>query len=201
MSNLLTDCARHMAESHGKNWSTKPRKLVKGGTINELGRDREAIANMLWHSTHTNWFEYNAGSRLIHFRFPKQYRKEARDGVRPFFEKAGPTTQRGQPTIDDPVMRVKVMEKIKKVIKRRYLTTSSGATIKSYIKYFAFPKGEDDIRMVYDATANKLNDAVWAPSFYSGSECWARLMDDGQGCRGNVPQLPATRGRAAIHGS
>ena len=34
MSNLLTDCVRHMAESHGKNWSTKPRKVAKGGTIN-----------------------------------------------------------------------------------------------------------------------------------------------------------------------
>ena len=62
-------------------------------------------------------------------------------------------------------MHAKVMEKIKKVIKWRYLTMASGATIKSYIKYFAVPKGEDDIRMVYDATANKLNDAVWAPSF------------------------------------
>ena len=112
MSNLLTDCVQHMAESHGKDWSTKPRKVAKGGTINELGRDRDAIANMLWHSMHTTWFEYNAGSHLIHFRSPKQYRKEARDGVQPFFEKAEPTTQLGQPTIDDPVMRAKVMEKI-----------------------------------------------------------------------------------------
>ena len=86
--------------------------------------------------------------------------------MRPFFEKARPTTQRSQPTINDPVMRATVMEKIKKVIKQRYLTTTIGATIKSYIKYFAVPKGEDDIRMVYDATANKLNDAVWAPSFW-----------------------------------
>ena len=86
--------------------------------------------------------------------------------MRPFFEKTGPTTQQSQPTIDDPVMRAKVMEKIKKVIKRRYLTTMSGATIKSYIKYYAVPRGEDDIRMVYDATANKLNDAMWAPSFW-----------------------------------
>jgi hypothetical protein len=107
-----------MAKSHGKDWSTKPRKVAMGGTINELGRDRDTIANMLWHSTHTNWFEYNAGSRLIHFRFPKRYRKEARDGVWPFFEKAGPTTQRSQSTLDDPVMRAKVMEKIEKMIKR-----------------------------------------------------------------------------------
>jgi hypothetical protein len=52
-------------------------------------------------------------------------------------------------------MRAKVMGKIKKVIKRQYLT-------------FAIPKGEDNIRMVYDATANKLNlnDTVWAPSVW-----------------------------------
>jgi hypothetical protein len=27
-------------------------------------------------------------------------------------------------------------------------------------------KGEDDVRMVYDATANKLNECVWVPSFW-----------------------------------
>ncbi len=38
--------------------------------------------------------------------------------------------------------------------------------MKSLIKYFAVPKGEDDIRMVYDATANKLNVCVWVPTFW-----------------------------------
>ncbi len=38
--------------------------------------------------------------------------------------------------------------------------------MKSYIKYFAVPKGGEDIRMVYDATANKLNEAVWVPTFW-----------------------------------
>ncbi len=38
--------------------------------------------------------------------------------------------------------------------------------MKSYIKYFAVPKGGDNIRMVYDATANKLNEAVWVPTFW-----------------------------------
>ena len=42
----------------------------------------------------------------------------------------------------------------------------TGVKIKSLIRYFAVPKGEDDVCMVYDATANKLNDAVCVPSFW-----------------------------------
>ncbi len=38
--------------------------------------------------------------------------------------------------------------------------------LKSIIRYFAVPKGEEDIRIVYDATASGLNDHVWTPSFW-----------------------------------
>jgi hypothetical protein len=85
--------------------------------------------------------------------------------VKAFFEKPGPTTKGGQPVITDPLIREQTQEKIGKVITQRYLLTS-GPPIKSYIKYFAVPKGEDDIRLVYDATANKLNECVWVPSFW-----------------------------------
>ncbi len=57
------------------------------------------------------------------------------------------------------------MEKFDKVSRRRYLLTV-GITIKSYIKYFTVPKGEDDIQMVYDTTNNKLNEVVWVPTFW-----------------------------------
>jgi hypothetical protein len=55
--------------------------------------------------------------------------------------------------------------KILKVVKRRYLRTSD-VNLKSLIKYFAVPKGEDDIRLVYDAMANRLNECVWVPTFW-----------------------------------
>jgi hypothetical protein len=38
--------------------------------------------------------------------------------------------------------------------------------VRSLTSYFAVPKGSDDIRMVYDATASGLNDALWAPNFW-----------------------------------
>ena len=56
-------------------------------------------------------------------------------------------------------------DKLKKVIKRGYLF-GSGIKLRSLIRYFAVPKTDTDYRVVYDATANKLNDAVWAPSFW-----------------------------------
>ncbi len=42
----------------------------------------------------------------------------------------------------------------------------TGINIKSLIKYFAVLKGKDNVRMVYDATANKLNDFVGVPMFW-----------------------------------
>jgi hypothetical protein len=143
---LVKDCVAHMKETHGSGWIGKPRQHRDGG-LTELGRDQSAIANLLWHSTHTNWFEFNAGSRLVHLRFPVRYRRMARDGVPAWFTKPGPTTKGTQPAITDSSLREKTREKIGKVLKRRYLI-STGLKIKSFIKFFAVPKGEDDIRLV-----------------------------------------------------
>ena len=163
LQGLVRDCLAYVRITHRTMWE-KPRRF-KVGELTKLGKDREAIASILWHSVNTSWFDYHAGSTLVHFRFPPRYREMARDGVEVFFEKPGPTTHDTQPSINDPRMREMAKEKIFKVVKRRYLLTL-GNKAKSMIKYFAVPKGEDDIRMVYDATANHLNECVWVPSFW-----------------------------------
>jgi hypothetical protein len=89
----------------------------------------------------------------------------AHDGVPIWFEWPGPTTREAQPIISDPDLRAKAKEKITKVVRRRYLSTTC-INIISLIKYFAVPKGKDDVRLVYDTTANKLNECVWVPSFW-----------------------------------
>ena len=89
----------------------------------------------------------------------------ARDGVPIWFERLGPTTREAQPIISDLDLRAKAKEKITKVVRRRYLSTTC-INIKSLIKYFAVPKGEANVRLVYNATANKLNGCVWVPSFW-----------------------------------
>ncbi len=84
------------------------------------------------------------------------------------FERPEPTTRQAQPVIKDPEVWSKTKDKIKKVIWQRYLLPAGtlGMSVKWFIKYFAVPKGKDNICMVYNATANKLNKAVWAPLFW-----------------------------------
>ncbi len=100
---LRTDCCRYMWETHGSRWLKAPR-LTKEGRPTEVELDRRAITNILWHNVHTNWFEFNAGSRLVHFRFPKIYRTMARDGVPVWFERPGPNTREAQCRTPVPVM-------------------------------------------------------------------------------------------------
>ena len=71
---------------------------------------------------------------------------------------------------------------------RRYLLRT-GCRMKSLICYFGVPRGDSNVRMVYDATANRLNDAVWVPSFWLptsesllrglGSDSWMSDRDIG----------------------
>ena len=65
MKCLLQDSIRFMRRKHGVDWSSKPRRVEEG--ITELGRDQAAIMSLLWHSFQTDWFKYNARSKLVHF--------------------------------------------------------------------------------------------------------------------------------------
>ena len=168
---LYLDCMEYLEMEYGADWrellkSGKLKERSADGKLTQIGKELDAVRGILWHANETNWFEYLAGSRLHHFRFPIRYRKEARDGTRIYFETEGPSSRQRQPDIP-PEMLDQVREKIKKVIKRRYMTrVTTEWDIKSLIKFFAVPKGERDIRMVYDATASGLNAAVWAPTFW-----------------------------------
>ena len=80
-----------MVKEHEEDWCESGLRK-KAGKLTELGRDQLSITGMLWHATHTNWFNYKARTRLYHLRFSVRYRKIARDGVPIFWEKKGPTT-------------------------------------------------------------------------------------------------------------
>mmetsp|Transcript_22371 Transcript_22371/g.34534 ORF Transcript_22371/g.34534 Transcript_22371/m.34534 type:complete len:94 (+) Transcript_22371:1253-1534(+) len=88
-----------------------------------------------------------------------------------------------QCSIGDETLREELRNKLEKVVNRRYVVEAV-ISLKLLIKYFPVEKGEDDIRMVLDATANELNDAVWVPSsgyrrLSPGSDLWTKPLDDG----------------------
>jgi hypothetical protein len=109
-----------------------------------------------------DWWEWHAGSRLFFWRWPQCHRVAARDGYAPFIQGSLPAYHRPQQGKTDSQYRNKVIEKLKTVRDKRYISRGS---VMSLTSFFWVPKGERDIRMVYDATRSGLNEALWAPSF------------------------------------
>ena len=47
---------------------------------------------------------------------------------------------------------------------KRYLCANEH--VRTGLHYFAVPKGDTDIRVVFDSTSSGLNEALWAPNFF-----------------------------------
>jgi len=109
-----------------------------------------------------NWWEWLAGSRLFFWRWPKEHQKTARDGYRPYVMGALPDFKRPQPFERDAKVREKVASKLQGIRDKKYIDKGE---VQSLTSYFCVPKGESDIRMVYDATRSGLNQSLWAPNF------------------------------------
>ncbi|KAL7573603.1 hypothetical protein ACA910_008737 [Epithemia clementina (nom. ined.)] len=77
--------------------------------------------------------------------------------VRPF---KGKITRQGN--LGDQATRAKIAEKLDDVRRKGYI---SPGVCKATMNFFAVPKGQLDIRMVYDGTKSGLNDCLFAPWF------------------------------------
>jgi hypothetical protein len=109
-----------------------------------------------------SWWEWDAGSRPLHWRWPAEYQQVIRDGLKPWLDRKPSeytVPQRGEP---DPKIRLKVKEKLAKVRRKGYLAEG---LVKSLTSFFTVPKGDDDVRVVYNGTKSGLNDCLWAPWF------------------------------------
>jgi hypothetical protein len=67
-----------------------------------------------------------------------------------------------QRDVRDLKTKKKVIDKLQKVRMRRYIADGYVVSLTSFSDV---PKGDDDIRMVYDGLVGGLNDALWVPPF------------------------------------
>ena len=125
------------------------RDLVPGG---------DAVAR----AANSTWFEWSDGSRPFHWRWPAFYHKVIRDGLKVFFRGDKPNYRKPQDDTRDPAVKAKMKSKLASVRDRRYI---SPGFVRSLTSFFAVKKGDDDIRMVYDATKSGLNESIWVPGF------------------------------------
>jgi len=110
----------------------------------------------------SSWWEWSDGSGPFYWRWPIRYQEYIRDGVAFPFLRSPPLHMNPQKGIVDDHRKQIVVDKLSKVLDRRYL---GSGTVKSLTSFFDVPKGKDDVRMVYDGTINGFNDSIEVPRF------------------------------------
>ena len=139
------------------------RKLLKSSSISEdIVKDLDSGIEAITRSTKSSFWDWDGGSSLFYWRWPDAFVLEARDGTKPFITGDLPRYRVSQRWPKDEGIKSKMMNKWSKVIRRQYI--KSGPVI-SLTGSFPVPKGENDIRMVYDATKCGLNSQLWSPNF------------------------------------
>jgi hypothetical protein len=124
--------------------------------------DKEPGRDAIWRIAEASWWEWDAGSAPIYWRWPPEYQETIRDGLKIWFSGEKPQWTRAQRVEKDEKVKQKVIKKIAKVRKRQYI---SPGYVRSLTDFFSVPKGDSDIRMVYNGTSSGLNDVLWVPSF------------------------------------
>ena len=133
------------------------------GVNQEFINDVEAGKDCLHYTSSSDWWTWRNGSRLLFWQWVGPFKDMARDGVPVYWvPNKKPTSRELQPQVTDEETKMQMREKLAKVRKQGYIRPGK---VKSLIKYFSVPKGEEDIRIVYDGTASGFNDAVWTPNF------------------------------------
>lgn len=155
---LRKSLVKFLQIKHGLRWwelGHKPKSV-------ELNRDLAAGSECLWRAMGADWWEWKAGSRLFFWRWPLAHQVSARDGYMPYVLGELPAFKRPQPDETNADIRNKVAAKLQNVRDKQYITKGE---VYSLTSYFCVPKGESDIRMVYDTTKSGLNKSLWAPNF------------------------------------
>jgi hypothetical protein len=88
-----------------------------------------------------------------------------RDGLPQRFVGQPPRSKERQRRHKDPEVKRKEKKKIDKARKHGYIVTKFVGITRSFMHFFSVPKGDDDIRMVYDGSRSGLNEVLWAPWF------------------------------------
>jgi hypothetical protein len=119
---------------------------------------RDCIRRCSWAS----WWEWDIGSWPMHWRWPIEYQVQIRDGLPPCFNRQPDSVTIPQRGESDPVIREQVRKKLAKAQDKGYL---DAGPVRALTLFFTVPKGDSDVRVVYNGTKSGLNDCLWAPWF------------------------------------
>ena len=163
------------------------------GGYDEEGRqqllaDTKCGFRILKQVAESSWWEWTGGSSLFFWRWNGMEQiRAARDGIPIFVASPLPKHRRQKPSRLDPSQQLLVAGKLDGMVSRGYLETGF---VSNAVHFFAVPKGNSDIRVVFDGTSSGLNETLWSPNFFlpsakSATMClcfdtWMADMDFGE---------------------
>jgi hypothetical protein len=104
--------------------------------------DRDPGYNAIHRVADSSWWDWDAGSAPLYWRWPSEYREVIRDGLEIWFAGEKPQWRRPQRAATNEETRQKVIAKIAKVRKRKYISTGH---VWSLTDFFSVTKGADEI--------------------------------------------------------
>ena len=131
----------------------------------ENPRDREAVEDCLIRARYCTYFTWPRGTRLFFWRFPPEWRGDARDGV-PFWRLSEPPKGMRR-NIPSPSREVEILQR-RKVFKLKLQWYIDHDYVSCVIPRFPVDK-LGDIRIVWDCSGNGHNATLWGPGFMLSS--------------------------------
>ena len=111
----------------------------------------------------SSWWEWTFGSGLFFWRWNSRDQiNKARDGIQIFVADTLPSKRRQKAVRLKRDQQAMVAGKLEGMVKCDYLETGHVASI---VHFFAAPKLDTDIRVIFNGTSSGLNEALWSPNF------------------------------------
>ncbi|KAL7571512.1 hypothetical protein ACA910_020932 [Epithemia clementina (nom. ined.)] len=135
------------------------------------------------HAIASNFWSWPKGSGIFFWRWPLEYMLDVAIGVAPLWIRKPKEQITRQKNLGDQAMIEKIADKINDVHATGYI---SEGTCVAMINFFAVPKGNSDIQMVYNGTKSGLNKCLFAPSIpLPVGDVLINTLDDGYWCIDN----------------
>jgi hypothetical protein len=133
-----------------------------GHRDNERRKSLISADNCIERAANSSWWDWEDGSRPFFWRWSAENHSQIRDGNPLWYRGTAPRNFQSQKKEKDPGIRQSMGPKLMKVFARRYLLYGMILRLTSF---FAVPKGDTDVRMVYNGTSYGMNAHLWAPWF------------------------------------
>lgn len=132
--------------------------------LQQLAQDVKCGFRILEQVLVSSWWEWTGGSGLFFWRWNGMEQiRAARDGIKIFVVSALPKQRKQMPPKLSGDQGFLVAAKLDVMVQRDYLESGY---VSNTVHFFAVPKGDTDIRVVFDGTSSGLNETLWSPNFF-----------------------------------